>query len=128
MLENSGGMSLGCRYQRPGLKGRKSTTTVLINPAMGHFESSYSTPMSKNLNVSTRYNMNMYSLESDVAVGFEFEREGQVLKGRVGFVDGVGCHLMVKREWGSVGVGFESRVGRGGIAQSSIGMEIQVAI
>jgi distribution and morphology protein 10 len=100
----------------------------MINPAMGHYSTSYTRPMSKELNISTRYDFNAYSLKSDLAVGFEFEREGQVLKARVGFEDGVGCKLEVKREWGVLGVGFESTLGSGGRARTSIGMEIQISI
>jgi hypothetical protein len=51
-----------------------------MNPVMGHLSTSYTNMIHPQLTAGTRYSFNFWSLESDLAAGFEWRngREGLV--------------------------------------------------
>lgn len=93
--------------------------------------------------MSTRYDMNMYSFESDIAVGGEFrsfgmgtsadldkplmekKNEGQVLKARLSMRNGVGVKLEGKYKRALWSVGMETEFGR--YPRRRVGIELQLS-
>ncbi|KAI2631040.1 mitochondrial inheritance component MDM10 [Hypoxylon sp. NC1633] len=75
-LNKSGGMSLGARFATlPTHKGTPLTATMTINPLMGNINWSYAVMAGSYCSLATRMNFNVYSYESDWAVGMELWRK-----------------------------------------------------
>lgn len=71
-LNKSGGMSLGMRFATlPTHRGTPLTATVTVNPLMGNIDTSYAVLASDFCSLATRMEFNVYSYESDWAVGME---------------------------------------------------------
>ncbi|EON99141.1 putative mitochondrial inheritance component mdm10 protein [Phaeoacremonium minimum UCRPA7] len=71
-LNKSGGMSVGARFQTlPTHKGTPLTATLTINPLMGNISTSYAVVARSYCTLATRMEFNVYSYESDWAVGME---------------------------------------------------------
>jgi hypothetical protein len=69
--ESSGGISLGFRFSRL-LKGAEEPMicTLTGNPLMGHYRTTFTTPfISPNVFISTRYDVNINSFDSELSVG-----------------------------------------------------------
>ncbi|CAO1599535.1 Mitochondrial distribution and morphology protein 10 [Xanthoria calcicola] len=88
LLNKSGGMSTGIRFATLAAHtGFPYTMTVTLNPLMGNLSSSYSVRAGELLSLSSRFDFNVYSYESDVVMGMELwklrERDGAggVIKG-----------------------------------------------
>ncbi|KAJ3086146.1 Mitochondrial distribution and morphology protein 10 [Quaeritorhiza haematococci] len=124
--EKSGGLSVGARYHRKYAPGVHSILTFVANPMMGHITSSYTTTVRPNMDLSTRYDFNTYSYESDLAVGMEYAPQGkdQLMKARVSLSQGLALKLesRYKRALFSIGLmtEFAHRPRR------SIGIEVQI--
>ena len=74
-LNKSGGISTGLRFSTlPRHTGFPYTMTLTLNPLMGNLSSSYSVVASPLLALSTRFDFNVYSYESDFVVGMELWR------------------------------------------------------
>ena len=74
-LNKSGGISTGLRFSTlPRHPGFPYTMTLTLNPLMGNLSSSYSVIASPLLALSTRFDFNVYSYESDFVVGMELWR------------------------------------------------------
>ncbi|KAF1345777.1 mitochondrial distribution and morphology protein 10 [Delphinella strobiligena] len=74
-LNKSGGISTGVRFTTlPAHTGFPYTMTLTLNPLMGNIASSYAVKVGKNLALSSRFDFNIYSYESDVQVGLELWR------------------------------------------------------
>jgi mitochondrial distribution and morphology protein 10 len=117
--------------------------TLTLNPMMGHLTTSYTTTINPQFTMSTRYDMNMYSYESDIAVGGEFrsfgsatdaelnklvgekKKEGQVLKARMSMRNGVGIKLEGKYKRALWSVGMETEFGR--YPRRRVGIELQLS-
>ena len=93
--EKSGGLSLAARVRTRHVETELpdelddtgvSDVNVIVNPVMGHLSAVYATATSPNLLLSTRYDFNVYSLDSDLAVGLVYapKDKDQVLKLRIG--------------------------------------------
>lgn len=84
--ERSGGVSVGVRLRRtlrdPQLQHLPLIITLTGNPLMGHYRSTLTTPfLSPRVTVSTRYDVNVNSFDSDLAVGAAYcAPEGQALR------------------------------------------------
>ena len=75
LLNKSGGLSTGLRYATlPRHPGFPYTMTCTLNPLMGSLSSTYSVLASPLLALSSRFDFNAYSYESDLQVGFELWR------------------------------------------------------
>lgn len=75
-LNKSGGMSLGIRFATlPSNKGTPLTATMTINPLMGSVSWSYAVMAGSFCSLATRMSFNVYSYESDWAVGMELWRK-----------------------------------------------------
>ncbi|KAH7041368.1 mitochondrial inheritance component MDM10 [Microdochium trichocladiopsis] len=75
-LNKSGGMSLGVRFATlPRHKGTPLTATMTINPLMGNMSWTYAVMAGENCSLATRTSFNVYSYESDYAVGLELWRK-----------------------------------------------------
>jgi len=71
-LNKSGGVSFGGRFATlPAHKGVPLTATVTLNPLMGNFSSTYAVKAGKNLSLCSRFDMNVYSYESELTLGCE---------------------------------------------------------
>ncbi|PNH70163.1 hypothetical protein VD0002_g439 [Verticillium dahliae] len=75
-LNKSGGMSVGARFATlPSHQGTPLTTTLTINPLMGNISATYAVMAGRHCSVATRFGFNVYSYESDWAVGLELWRK-----------------------------------------------------
>lgn len=71
-LNKSGGMSLGTRFATlPAHRGTPLTATLTINPLMGNINATYAVLARDYCSLATRMEFNVYSYESDWAVGME---------------------------------------------------------
>ena len=71
-LNKSGGMSLGMRFATlPTHRGTPLTATVTVNPLMGNINTSYAVLARDYCSLATKMEFNVYSYESDWAVGME---------------------------------------------------------
>ncbi|KAK0623665.1 hypothetical protein B0T14DRAFT_516840 [Immersiella caudata] len=71
-LNKSGGMSLGARFATlPTHRGTPLTATVTVNPLMGNINATYAVLAKDYCSLATRVEFNVYSYESDWAVGME---------------------------------------------------------
>lgn len=71
-LNKSGGMSLGARFATlPTHRGTPLTATVTVNPLMGNINTTYAVLAKDYCSLATRMEFNVYSYESDWAVGME---------------------------------------------------------
>lgn len=75
-LNKSGGMSLGARFATlPTHNGTPLTATTTINPLMGTISWTYAVMAGSNCSLATKMDFNVYSYESDWAVGMELWRK-----------------------------------------------------
>lgn len=75
-LNKSGGMSVGMRFATlPSYKGSPLTATMTINPLMGNISWSYAVMAGKHCSLASRMDFNVYSYESDWAIGMELWRK-----------------------------------------------------
>ncbi|XDG00967.1 hypothetical protein ABKA04_000582 [Annulohypoxylon sp. FPYF3050] len=75
-LNKSGGMSFGARFATlPPHKGTPLTATMTINPLMGNISWSYAVMAGSYCSLASRMDFNVYSYESDWAVGMELWRK-----------------------------------------------------
>ena len=85
-LNKSGGMSVGARFQTlPAHRGTPLTATLTLNPLMGNISATYAVRARDYCSLATRMEFNVYSYESDWAVGMELwsnRRPGGFLLGR----------------------------------------------
>ncbi|ORY06304.1 hypothetical protein K493DRAFT_252024 [Basidiobolus meristosporus CBS 931.73] len=85
--EKSGGLSTGIRYR--SFDERPFIATVICNPMMGHLTGGYTQAVSEDLTLCSRYDFNVYSYESDLAVGAEWRVKGEgVMKTKFSVKDG----------------------------------------
>ncbi|KAK0711701.1 hypothetical protein B0H67DRAFT_299607 [Lasiosphaeris hirsuta] len=71
-LNKSGGISLGARFATlPSYRGTPLTATLTINPLMGNINATYAVLAKDYCSLATRMEFNVYSYESDWAVGME---------------------------------------------------------
>lgn len=72
-LNKSGGASLGARFATlPTHRGTPLTATLTINPLMGNINASYAVLARDYCSLATRMEFNVYSYESEWAVGVEW--------------------------------------------------------
>ena len=76
LLNKSGGVSTGLRFTTlPSHTGFPYTMTLTLNPLMGNLSSTYSVLASPLLALSSRFDFNVYSYESELQVGTELWRQ-----------------------------------------------------
>ena len=75
LLNKSGGISTGLRFATlPSYTGFPYTMTLTLNPLMGNLSSAYSVLASPILTLSSRFDFNVYSYESELQMGTELWR------------------------------------------------------
>ena len=75
LLNKSGGVSTGLRFATlPSHTGFPYTMTLTLNPLMGNLSSTYSVLASPLLALSSRFDFNVYSYESELQIGTELWR------------------------------------------------------
>ncbi len=75
LLNKSGGISTGLRFATlPAHSGFPYTMALTLNPLMGNLSSTYSVLASPLLTLSSRFDFNVYSYESELQVGMELWR------------------------------------------------------
>lgn len=71
-LNKSGGVSLGARFATlPTYRDTPLTATMTINPLMGTLSWTYALQARRSCSLATKFDFNVYSYESDWAVGME---------------------------------------------------------
>ncbi|KAJ3217139.1 Mitochondrial distribution and morphology protein 10 [Clydaea vesicula] len=125
--ENSGGLSVGARYKQIYEKNITSTVALILNPMMGHFSSAFTTSLKKNLIMSTKYDFNAYSYESDLGIGLEFgtEDKKQLLKARCSLNEGLALKLEGVYKRCLFSVGLQTDFGK--VPRRSIGIEFSIS-
>ena len=79
LLNKSGGVSTGLRFSTlPSHTGFPYTMTLTLNPLMGSLSGTYSVCASPMLALSSRFDFNVYSYESELQVGAELWRRKPV--------------------------------------------------
>lgn len=74
-LNKSGGVSFGGRFATlPAHRGIPLTATLTVNPLMGNLSTTYAVKAGKNLALCSKFDFNVYSYESGMAVGWELWR------------------------------------------------------
>lgn len=114
--ETSGGLSLGGLY---GFK--QGEFCFLLNPIMGHVSLSYFTcTLLKHLKMAARYDINMYSFDSDLGVGLFYAVYDRMLKFRISSQSiGIQLESYFNSFLIAVGVSVDKR------SSSGIGIELQ---
>ncbi|KAK5994670.1 Mitochondrial distribution and morphology protein 10 [Cladobotryum mycophilum] len=75
-LNKSGGMSIGARFATlPEHKGTPLSATLTLNPLMGNIAASYAVKAGKHCSLATQMEFNVFSYESQWAVGMELWRK-----------------------------------------------------
>jgi distribution and morphology protein 10 len=75
ILNKSGGISTGVRFATlPNHAGFPYTMTLTLNPLMGNLSSTYAVKAGPNLALSSRFDFNFYSYESELQLGCELWR------------------------------------------------------
>jgi distribution and morphology protein 10 len=75
LLNKSGGISTGLRFTTlPSYAAFPYTMTLTLNPLMGNLSSTYAVKAGRHLALSSRFDFNFYSYESNVLVGCELWR------------------------------------------------------
>lgn len=78
-INKSSGMSCGLRFATlPAHAGFPYTMTLTLNPLMGNLSSTYSVVASRALTLSSCFDFNFYSYESELKVGMELWRKKRV--------------------------------------------------
>ncbi|KAG0192615.1 Mitochondrial distribution and morphology protein 10 [Apophysomyces sp. BC1034] len=78
ILDKGGGLSTGLRYRTlPSSSSPPISFTYTLNPVVGHMSTAYTTQVSKQLAVCSRFDFNIYSYESDLALGFEYRTKSK---------------------------------------------------
>jgi hypothetical protein len=73
-------VSFGMRYQRNnGKEGQSSITTMALTPMTGHLSSTRTILLSSCLGLSTRFDFNMFSHESNLNFGLEYYMDPNTL-------------------------------------------------
>lgn len=63
---------LSAASQRPSPSQPPTTITALFNPMLGHISSAYAQRVTRNLSLCSRFDFNVYSYESEWAIGSEW--------------------------------------------------------
>ncbi|CEP63653.1 Mdm10p LALA0_S08e07536g [Lachancea lanzarotensis] len=78
LLNTSPACSTTMRYSTHSANtGRPLTLTFSWNPLFGHVSSTYSVKTSSNATISTKFDFNLYSIESNLSFGCELWRSGK---------------------------------------------------
>lgn len=74
-LNKSGGVSVGGRFATlPAHTGIPLTATLTLNPLMGGLSTTYAVKAGDNMSMCARFDLNVYSYESDLILGCELWR------------------------------------------------------
>jgi distribution and morphology protein 10 len=85
VLNKSAGASLGARFATlPSHRGTPLTATLTLAPLMGNISASFAAMARDKCSLSTRFDFNFYSYESDWTVGMELWGKGRM----AGLIDG----------------------------------------
>ncbi|KAG6365780.1 hypothetical protein INS49_007391 [Diaporthe citri] len=82
LLNKSGGLSLGGRFQTLPTHAGTPLTAALTFNLLGHFSATYAVMAGRGCTLASQFGFNVYSYESEWAVGVELWRGGRAGKGR----------------------------------------------
>lgn len=82
LLNKSGGLSLGGRFQTLPTHAGTPLTAALTFNLLGHFSATYAVMAGRGCTLASQFGFNIYSYESEWAVGVELWRGGRASKGR----------------------------------------------
>ncbi|KAI9346540.1 hypothetical protein BDR26DRAFT_855733 [Obelidium mucronatum] len=126
--EKSGGISLGAKWVKVHERGVASILTFLCNPMMGYMNTTYTSTIRQNWVLSTSYDFNTYSYNSDLAVGIAYspiDAENRLLKCRFSMTRGLALLLEGQFKRAIIGLGVSTNLGLGSTIRQSIGFEVQ---
>lgn len=84
LLNKSGGLSLGGRFQTLPTHAGTPLTAALTFNLLGHFSATYAVMAGRGCTLASQFGFNVYSYESEWAVGVELWRGGGARKGQGG--------------------------------------------
>eukprot|EP00158_Paraphelidium_tribonemae_P004331 Partr_v1_DN26696_c1_g1_i1_m69332 putative Component of the ERMES MDM complex, which serves as a molecular tether to connect the endoplasmic reticulum and mitochondria. Components of this complex are involved in the control of mitochondrial shape and protein biogenesis and may function in phospholipid exchange. mdm10 is involved in the late assembly steps of the general translocase of the mitochondrial outer membrane (TOM complex). Functions in the tom40-specific route of the assembly of outer me len=126
VLEKSGGLSIGTRIRvRDSTKAGLTDLSIIANPAMGYITAVYGTMTANDLLLSTRYDFNIYSFDSDLSVGLVYfpRNRDQLMKIRLGFQQGLAVAWEASN--GPVTVSIGANTNSAIVGSGTLGVEIQ---
>lgn len=82
LLNKSGGLSLGGRFQTLPTHAGTPLTAALTFNLLGHFSATYAVMAGRGCTLASQFGFNLYSYESEWAVGVELWRPGGARKGQ----------------------------------------------
>ncbi|ORY93359.1 mitochondrial distribution and morphology protein 10 [Syncephalastrum racemosum] len=100
-LDKSGGLSMGLRYRTSPICSPPICFTYTLNPLVGHMSTAYVAQVTEELVMCSRFDFSIYSYESDLALGFEYQAKNKgdnpekteklegLIKARIGFAEGL---------------------------------------
>ncbi|KAG4098249.1 hypothetical protein H8356DRAFT_1672297 [Neocallimastix lanati (nom. inval.)] len=118
------GMSVGARYKKHYTDDSSAVFTIVSNPVMGFISSTYTSSVAKGMYMSTRYNFNIYSYNSDLAFGIEYkpQKKNQLVKAKISLKDGIAFLYEGRYQRARYNIGFSSGFGK--TAKQNIGLEV----
>jgi distribution and morphology protein 10 len=94
-------VSTGIRYRTlPGASTQPINFTYALNPIVGHMSSSYVAQVSPELVMCSRFDFSIYSYESDLALGLEYNATNQPKQQQVDKNDVEQSEGLIKASWG----------------------------
>ncbi|KAI9320621.1 hypothetical protein BX666DRAFT_1214854 [Dichotomocladium elegans] len=139
-LDKSGGLSVGLRYHTlPSANTPPICFTYTLNPLIGHMSTAYVAQVSDDLALCSRYDFNIYSYESDLALGFEYRTQKDhattnqdktenlegLIKARVGFSEGLALMWEGRFKKALVSFGLTADLSSRPSPIRTIGIEVQ---
>ncbi|KAI8828724.1 hypothetical protein BJ741DRAFT_625382 [Chytriomyces cf. hyalinus JEL632] len=127
--ERSGGISCGAKWNKSHGGGVNSILTFLSNPMMGFLNTTYTSTIRKNWVMTTSYDFNTYSYNSDLAVGMAYspvDNSSRLMKIHFSTTRGLSLLLEGQFQQAIVGLGVMTNLGLNkAIQKQSIGFEVQ---
>lgn len=92
-------VSMGLRYRTSPICSPPICFTYTLNPLVGHMSTAYVAQVSEELVMCSRFDFSIYSYESDLALGFEYQAKNRgdnpekteklegLIKARIGFTE-----------------------------------------
>jgi distribution and morphology protein 10 len=119
--EKSGGVSCGIKFET-----EKHCATFVGNPIMGHFSAAYTVAKNKLFRMATRYDLNIFSYDSDLSFGIEFapEDEQQRINASVSLENGIAFRYESYYKQLVYSIGLGTSFGRNPVQNFGLHLEI----
>jgi distribution and morphology protein 10 len=120
-------VALGLRYKNLK-KEQRSCLSIVTNPIVGYWSTAYTAYIGPNFIMATRYNINIYSYQTNLSVGCEYvpKDTDHLLKLRLSEQDGLALFYVTKLNQVKIGFGFQTELTRN--PRRSFGAEMNIEL